>query len=118
MRRALAGLRSWTKADAQGIELKTASQIAAEELADPGICREHERTALAHAVAIRVIGYRVGHGLSQSGLARVLGMHQPAIARREADDREPSLAALAGWRECLEYHIDIAPDVFELRGTA
>lgn len=76
-------------------ELKTASQIAAEELADPGIRRGHERTALAHAVAIRVIGYRVGHGLSQSGLARVLGMDQPAIARPEADDREPSLAALA-----------------------
>ena len=88
-------MRRWRKADAQGIELKTASQIAAEELADPGIRRGHERTALAHAVAIRVIGYRVGHGLSQSGLARVLGMDQPAIARPEADDREPSLAALA-----------------------
>ena len=37
-------------------ELKTASQIAAEELADPEIRREHERTALAHAVAMRVIG--------------------------------------------------------------
>jgi len=32
-------------------QLKTASQIAAEELADPEIRREHERTALAHAVA-------------------------------------------------------------------
>ena len=71
--------------------------------------RASRRTALAHAVAIRVIGYQVGHGLSQSGLARVLGMHQPAIARREADDYEPSVAALAGWRECLEYHIDIRP---------
>ncbi len=103
MRRALARLAKVRKADAQGIGAQDG---------------EHERTALVHAVAIRVIGYRVGHGLSQSGLARVLGMHQPAIARREADDREPSLAALAGWRECLEYHIDIAPDVFELRGTA
>jgi hypothetical protein len=34
-------------------QLKTASQIAAEELADPEIRREHERTALAHAVAMR-----------------------------------------------------------------
>src|SRR5580698_3173080 len=59
-------------------ELKTASQIAAEELADPEIRREHERTALAHAVAMRVIGYRIDRGLSQTGLARLLSMHQPA----------------------------------------
>ena len=48
-------------------ELKTASQIAAKDLADPEIRREHDRTALAHAVAMRVIGYRVDHGLSQTG---------------------------------------------------
>jgi len=98
-------------------ELKTASQIAAEELADPGIRREHERTALAHAVAIRVIGYRVDHGLSQSGLARVLGTHQSAIARRRLMTTSRRSLPWPGWRECLESHIDIAPDVFELRGT-
>jgi len=52
-------------------ELATATQIAAEELADPEIRREYERTALAHAVAMRVIGYRAAHGLSQTALARV-----------------------------------------------
>ncbi len=62
-------------------ELKTASQIAAEELADPKIRREHERTEAAHAVAMRVIGYRIDHGLSQTRLARLLGTHKPAIAR-------------------------------------
>ncbi len=101
-------------------ELKTASQIAAEELADPEIRREHERTALAHAVAMRVIGYRVDHGLSQTGLARKLGMHQSAIARLEAGDHEPSLATLSRLARKLgvEFHIDITPDVFELRDTA
>ena len=81
-------------------ELKTASQIAAEELADPEIRREHERTALAHAVAMRVIGYRSDHGLSQTGLARLLDMQQPAIARLEAGDHEPSLPRCRGWRGC------------------
>jgi ribosome-binding protein aMBF1 (putative translation factor) len=101
-------------------ELKTAVQIAAEELADPEIRREHERTALAHAVAMRVIGYRINHGLSQTGLARLLGMHQSAIARLEAGDHEPSLATLSRLARVLEieFHIDITPDAFELRDTA
>jgi ribosome-binding protein aMBF1 (putative translation factor) len=101
-------------------ELKTAGQIAAEELTDPGIRREHDRTALAHAVAMRVIGYRIEHGLSQTALARLLGMHQSAIARLEAGDHEPSLATLSRLARMLdiEFHIDITREVFELRDTA
>ncbi|MGP8001495.1 MAG: helix-turn-helix transcriptional regulator [Streptosporangiaceae bacterium] len=101
-------------------ELRTAGQIAAEELADPEIRREHERAALAHAVAMRVIGYRVEHSLSQTGLARLLGMHQPAVARLEAGDHEPSLATLSRLARILgvEFHIDITPDAFEVRDTA
>ena len=101
-------------------ELRTAGQIAAEELTDPEIRRERDRTALAHAVAMRVIGYRVEHGLSQTGLARLLGMHQPAVARLEAGDHEPSLATLSRLARVLgvEFHIDITPDAFELRDTA
>ncbi len=101
-------------------ELKTAGEIAAGELADPEIRREHERTALAHAVAMRVIGYRVDHGLSQTGLAQMVGMHQPAIARLEAGDHEPSLTTLSRLAKALgiEFHIDITPDTFGLRDTA
>lgn len=101
-------------------ELKTAGQIAAEELTDPEIRREHDRTALAHAVAMRVIGYRIEHGLSQTALARLLGMHQSAIARLEAGDHEPSLATLSRLARMLdiEFHIDITREVFELRDTA
>jgi len=101
-------------------ELRTAAQIAAEELADPEIRREHERTALAHAVAMCVIGYRINNGLSQTGLARLLGMHQSAIARLEAGDHEPSLATLSRLARVLEveFHIDITPDAFQLRDTA
>jgi DNA-binding XRE family transcriptional regulator len=101
-------------------ELKTASQIAADDLADPEIRHEHERTALAHAVAMRVIGYRIDHGSSQTGLAHLQGMHQPAIARLEAGDHEPSLATLSRLARVLgiEFHIDITPDTFGLRETA
>jgi ribosome-binding protein aMBF1 (putative translation factor) len=101
-------------------QLKTAGQIAAEELADPQIRREHERTALAQAVAMRVIGYRIDRGLSQTGLADLLGMHQPAIARLGAGDHEPSLATLSRLARVfrIEFHIDITPDAFGLRETA
>lgn len=101
-------------------ELKTAAQIAREELADPEIRREHQRTAFAHAVAMRVISYRIDHDLSQTALARQLGMHQSALARLEAGDHEPSLGTLARLARGLgvEFHIDITPDAFELRDTA
>lgn len=101
-------------------ELISASQIAAGELADPEIRREHDRTGLAHAVAMRVINFRIEHGLSQTALARQLGMHQPAIARLEAGDHEPSLATLSRLARQLgvEFHIDITPDAFTLRDIA
>jgi DNA-binding XRE family transcriptional regulator len=101
-------------------DLKTAGQIAAEELADPEIRRERERTAFAHAVAMRVIGYRIDHELSQTELARRLGMHQSAIARLEAGDHEPSLATLARLASGLglEFHIDITREALALRDSA
>jgi ribosome-binding protein aMBF1 (putative translation factor) len=101
-------------------DLTSASQIAAEELSDPEVRREHDRTALAHAVAMRVISYRVERGLSQTALAHKLGMHQPAIARLEAGDHEPSLATLSRLARDLgvEFHIDITPDAFTLRDIA
>lgn len=68
---------------------------------------------------MRVIGYRAEHGLSQTAVARMLGMHQPAIARLEAGDHEPSLATLSRLAKVLgvEFHIDITPDAFALRNT-
>jgi transcriptional regulator with XRE-family HTH domain len=94
-------------------DLKTASQIAEEEMeASPAIRREVERTALANAVAILVIEYRADHDLSQTQLARQLGMHQSAIARLEAGDHEPSLSTLARLAKGLgiDFQIDISPE--------
>jgi DNA-binding XRE family transcriptional regulator len=76
-------------------DLRNARHVRAEDLRDPEIRAEYERTALAHAVAMRVLKYRTDHGLSQSALGRELGMAQPAIARLEAGSHEPSLATLA-----------------------
>jgi transcriptional regulator with XRE-family HTH domain len=94
-------------------DLETGSQVADElARANPEVRRELERTALANDVAIRIIRYRTEHALSQTQLARQLGLHQSAIARLEAGDHEPSLATLARLAKGLEIglHIDITPD--------
>ncbi len=52
-------------------------EVLAEMLQDPQFRAEWERTALARAVAEAVIRYRAEHGLSQTGLAGLLGWRQP-----------------------------------------
>jgi transcriptional regulator with XRE-family HTH domain len=96
--------------------LKTHEQVLQESLRDPTFRREWDQTALARAVATRIVQYRAEHGLSQSGLARLLGMQQPAIARLEAGDHNPSLETL--WRLSqslnITFHIDITPETLDL----
>lgn len=90
-------------------ELKTEAEVVQEQRADPAFRDEWDRTALARAVAVRVVAHRAEHGLTQTALARQLGMQQPAVARLEAGVHTPSLEVL--WRLAsrlgLEFHIDI-----------
>lgn len=98
---------------------RSASEIRAEDLTDPEIATEYNRTALAHAVAMRVLKYRTDNALSQSALASQLRMQQPAVARLEAGDHEPTLATLERLARGLgiAFHIDITPEASELRET-
>lgn len=102
-------------------ELRTAGEVYTQHLADdPELRAGYERTGFAHVVALRVIRYRADHGLSQTALARRLSMKQPAVARLEAGEHEPSLATLARLARALgmEFHIDITPEGFGLRESA
>ncbi len=92
-------------------------EILAEELEDPEVRAEWERTALARAVAIEVIRYRTKHDLTQTGLARLLGMKQPQVWRLEVGEVNPSIETLARLAEGLgiEFLIDIAPHDTEPR---
>ncbi len=93
-------------------ELKTGEELVAEDRRDPEVAAELERTAVANQLAILVIQYRVEHGLTQTALARQLGMKQPAVARLETGDHEPSLATLARLSAKLgiNLRLDVAPD--------
>jgi len=92
-------------------DLKTSEQVLAEELRDPDFKLEWDRTALARAVALKVLAYRTEHALSQRGLAKQLGMTQPQLARLEAGEHNPTIDTLARLAQALdtEFAIDIHP---------
>jgi ribosome-binding protein aMBF1 (putative translation factor) len=100
--------------------ITTASESLKKRLRDPEFRREWERTALARAVALRLVEYRADNGLSQSALARKLQMQQPAIARLEAGDHNPSVDTLMRLSQGLgiDFHIDITPEHVDVRLTA
>lgn len=100
-------------------DLKPAEVVCAEQLAkSPALREERDRTALARAVARRVVAYRAEHGVTQTELARRLGLRQSAVARLEAGEHEPTLATLAllARRLDMQFHLDITADTFSLAG--
>jgi transcriptional regulator with XRE-family HTH domain len=62
-------------------------------------------------VAVKVIAYRAEHRLSQTRLAMRLGMSQPAIARLESGEHNPTFPTLLRLSKTLgiELALDIAP---------
>ena len=88
-------------------ELKTDDEVMEECLKNPEFRKEWERAALARAVAIEVIRYRAEHGISQTELGRRLGMHQPAIARLEEGEHNPSIDMLRRLSQKLGIDLNI-----------
>jgi transcriptional regulator with XRE-family HTH domain len=92
-------------------DLKTNEELLAAQLADPAFRAEWERTALARAVALRLVRYRAELGLSQRDLAELLEMKQPQVARLERGDVNPGLETLMRLSGALdiEFTIDVRP---------
>jgi DNA-binding XRE family transcriptional regulator len=97
-------------------DLPTEDEILSEELRDPAFRAEWDRTRFAREVANRVVAYRGEHGLTQTALARLLGVKQPQVARLELGEVTPSIATLARLASSLglEFHIDITPTTVAL----
>ncbi|MET8083484.1 helix-turn-helix transcriptional regulator [Micromonospora sp. NPDC005237] len=77
-------------------DLKTAQQVVDEcGHQDPDFRAEWDRTAFARDVALRIVKYRTANELTQTALARKVGMTQSVIARLESGDQPPSIATLA-----------------------
>ncbi len=76
-------------------ELPTLQEVVDRQREDPEFREEWDRSVFARDVAIRIVRYRTDHDLTQTQLARAVGMKQPVIARLEHGEKPPSLATLA-----------------------
>lgn len=80
-------------------------QVLEHDLEDPVFRDLWERTALARAVALKVLAYRTDRGLSQRALAAQLGMKQPQVARLESGEHNPTIDTLIRLSALLDVEI-------------
>ena len=90
-------------------ELPALQEVVDRQREDPEFREEWDRSAFAREVAIRIARYRADHGLTQTELARAVGMQQPVIARLERGEQPPSLATLARITAGtgIAFHLDV-----------
>lgn len=88
-----------------------AEEVLAEQLQDPGFRELWTREVVARVVSLGVLVYRTDRGLSQTGLAKELGLKQPAVSRLEIGEVNPSIETLRRLSSVLgmEFLISIAP---------
>ncbi len=91
-------------------EMKSLDQVIEKHGQDPEFRAEWDRLAFAREVANRVVTYRAEHGLSQRDLAGLVGLVQPAIARLEKAEHQPSLETIAKLSRAtgLQFRFEVA----------
>ena len=96
----------------------SADEVLARHLYDEEFRGEWDRLAPARAVANLVVAYRTQHGLSQSAFGHLVGLRQPAVARMEAADHNPSLATLQQLSRSLGLTISVTFEATNAGDTA
>lgn len=93
------------------VTLVRAKDVLAKHLERPEFRSNWEQSALARAVAIAIVDYRSKHQLTQTLLARRLGVRQPHVARLETGEHTPSLEMLQRLSGALglRFVVDVAP---------
>ena len=93
------------------VQLRSAKDVLADQLQDQEVRAAWDASAPARALALRLVQYRVDHALTQTELARLLGLKQPAVARLESGAHMPTIDTLLRIAEALEIEIllDIKP---------
>ena len=89
-------------------ELKDYRELLAEELdRDPEFRAKWERLAVARAIATIVTRRRTEMGLSQTALAKIVGVSQPVIARVESAEHNPTLETLVRLANALDIELEL-----------
>jgi transcriptional regulator with XRE-family HTH domain len=85
--------------------------VLEESLTDDEFREDWERTAFARAVAQQVIRYRIEKNMTQTAVARLVGVSQAVIGRLELGEHEPKVSTLRRLSEKLglSFSIDIHP---------
>jgi len=88
-----------------------AEEVYEELLENPEFREIVTQQAVASVVSLGVLVYRTDRGLSQTGLAKELGVKQPAVSRLEIGEVNPSIETLRRLSSVLgmEFLISIAP---------
>ncbi len=70
-----------------------------------------EQTAVPRALSLAVLGYRIDNNLTQTALARKIGISQPAVARLEIGEHMPTIETLTKLSNALGlgFRIEIRP---------
>jgi transcriptional regulator with XRE-family HTH domain len=90
---------------------RTSAEVHADLMKDEEFRALWEASAPARALANRLVGYRIDHGLTQTALARKIGISQPGVARMEIGEHMPTINTLMKISEALDIEIllDIKP---------
>jgi transcriptional regulator with XRE-family HTH domain len=86
-------------------------ELLAQQLENPEFRAEWERLAAARAVSEAVVVNRTRNGMTQTALARAIGVRQPVIARIESGEHVPTIETLIKIANALDIEsmVAIAP---------
>lgn len=85
--------------------LESATAVLERALTDAAVRQRWQATALARAFARWLVRRRAELGLSQTALARRLGVSQPTVARWESGEHVPEITTLVRLAETLGLHV-------------
>ena len=85
-------------------------EVIEEHRTDPEFREMWDKAAFAREVAVRIVAYRTENELTQTQLAKIVGLKQPAIARLEVGEQPPSLTTLAKLSATtgLEFRVEVS----------
>ena len=89
-------------------ELIDADDLLERDLQDPEFRAEWERLAAARAVSEAVVVNRTRKGMTQTALARAIGVRQPVVARIESGEHVPTIETLIKIANALDIEIMVA----------